>query len=101
MEGLLKLGGLNALIAEGALRRERDGLAVVDSELASVLMNIKAATSRADELSRIKIDLSRTDLDPSHGIHQRWQLGSAEYNAILEQLRTRNRTWWFAGNRCV
>ncbi len=65
VEGFLKLGLLDALTSEGPLRRERDGLAVVHSEPASVLM-VKAAY--ADELSKIRKALSRIELDPFHGI---------------------------------
>ncbi len=95
---MLKLGPLDALTSQGALRRERDGLAVVDSELAFVLM-VKAAN--ADELSKIRKALSRIELDFSHGISERWQLGFAEYKAALEQFRTRKRIRWVAGNRFV
>ncbi len=42
-----------------------------------------------------------SQLDPSHGIRDSWQPGSAEYNAAQEQLRTRNRIRCVAGNRCV
>ncbi len=94
MEGLLKLGLLNGLTDGGSFRSQRAGLAVVDSELASVLM-VKAAN--ADELHKIRTTLSRIEL--SHGISVRWQPCSAEYDTALEQLRTRKRIRWVAGNR--
>ena len=93
MEGLLKLGLLNGLTDGGSFRSQRAGLAVVDSELASVLM-VKAAN--ADELHKIRTTLSKIEL--SHGISVRWQPGFAEYEAALEQLRTRKRIRWVAGN---